>query len=166
MHKHRISTAMGYAQSDRPPAVVTMVAGSISGCTATLLTYPLDFIRTRIAGNVGKSKSSTSIWKTATSAMHKEGARSSFRGIGPTPIIPYEGITFGSYDLIKTHLGSSWAGGTVTSAASGAAAGIIATVLTYPNDTVRRRLQMQGQDGTTRQYKTALNCYRKMIVKE
>ncbi|RLN98439.1 hypothetical protein BBJ28_00015489, partial [Nothophytophthora sp. Chile5] len=42
----------------------------------------------------------------------------------------------------------------------------LATILTYPNDTVRRRLQMQGAGGATRKYRHAWDCYKQLARNE
>ncbi|KAF1778062.1 Mitochondrial carrier domain [Phytophthora cactorum] len=119
------------------------VSGSLSGFTASIITYPLDLIRTRVSGQIG------AIWFI-------EGPRALFRGIGPTLFgaLPYEGIKFGSYDILTGLLPED-----IDHKASFA---VLATIFTYPNDTVRRRLQMQGAGGAARQYKSAWDCYVKL----
>lgn len=148
------------------PAWGAFAAGSMSGFTASLLTYPLDLIRTRLSGTIGKNVRYTGITQTFMLTLREEGSVALFRGIGPTLAgsIPYEGIKFGSYDLLKRLLPedidprADFAGKIVC----GGGAGMIATILTYPNDTVRRRLQMQGSGGAPRVYKNAWDCYVKL----
>lgn len=48
----------------------------------------------------------------------------------------------------------------------GGAAGTVAGVVTYPNDTVRRRLQLQGGSSNEILYKNALDCWKTMWKKE
>lgn len=152
------------------PVWGAFVAGSLSGFTASVLTYPLDLVRTRLSGHIGDKVKYSGIYDTFAVTTREEGVRALFRGIGPTLFgsIPYEGIKFGSYDLLKTLLPedidpkADYIGKMVC----GGGAGMIATILTYPNDTVRRRLQMQGQGGSKILYSSAIDCYVKLYRHE
>lgn len=48
----------------------------------------------------------------------------------------------------------------------GAAAGVTAQTLTYPLDTLRRRMQMNGGPGQAVRYKGYVDCLRKMLQTE
>ncbi|CAI5744695.1 unnamed protein product [Peronospora destructor] len=138
----------------------SFIAGSLRH---QLPTYPLDLIRTRVSGQIGDKLMYTGIVHTFMRTLKEEGARALFRGIGPTLFgaLPYEGIKFGSYDVLKGLLldDNDPEVNFVLKILCGGGAGVMATVFTYPNDTVRRRLQMQGAGGTTRQYQNAWDCY-------
>uniref|UniRef100_K3X5K1 Uncharacterized protein n=1 Tax=Globisporangium ultimum (strain ATCC 200006 / CBS 805.95 / DAOM BR144) TaxID=431595 RepID=K3X5K1_GLOUD len=152
------------------PVWGAFVAGSMSGFTASVLTYPLDLIRTRLSGHIGDKIKYNGIYNTFIVTLREEGFRALFRGIGPTLLgsIPYEGIKFGSYDVLKSLLPSDIdpKADYVGKMVCGGGAGMIATILTYPNDTVRRRLQMQGQGGAPIIYKNAVDCYIKLLKNE
>jgi solute carrier family 25 (adenine nucleotide translocator) protein 4/5/6/31 len=87
-----------------------------------------------------------------------------------TGIIPYRGVQFGLNDTIKglnpwakdvTFVGiaSKWAGAQFSVIMSG--------YVTYPFDTVRRRLQMQAEKPVNeRLYKGAVHCLNKIIKDE
>ncbi|CAH0476171.1 unnamed protein product [Peronospora belbahrii] len=148
----------------------SFLAGSLSGFTASMITYPLDLIRTRVSGQIGDQLMYTGIIHTFMKTLKEEGPRALFRGIGPTLFgaFPYEGIKFGSYDVLTglllndTDLKTNFTGKILC----GGGAGVVATIFTYPNDTVRRRMQMQGAGGTTRQYRNAWDCYVKLMKNE
>lgn len=156
--------------SGQLPAWGPFVSGSLSGFTASIITYPLDLIRTRVSGQIGENLVYSGIAHTFTRTLREEGYRALFRGIGPTLFgaLPYEGIKFGSYDILTSHLPgdidpkADFAGKILC----GGGAGVLATIFTYPNDTVRRRLQMQGAGGAARQYKNAWDCYVKLARNE
>ena len=57
-------------------------------------------------------------------------------------------------------------GGTLWNASCGAVAATLAHVVTYPNDTVRRRLQLQGCNGAPIQYQGAVDCLVKVSRQE
>ncbi|CAH0485880.1 unnamed protein product [Peronospora farinosa] len=153
-----------------PPFWRSFIAGSLSGFTASIITYPLDLIRTRVSGQIGDKLMYTGIVHTFMRTLKEEGARALFRGIGPTLFgaLPYEGIKFGSYDVLTGLLrdDNDPKVNFVAKILCGGGAGVLATVFTYPNDTVRRRLQMQGAGGMTRQYRNAWDCYVKLAKNE
>ncbi|ETV85240.1 hypothetical protein H257_03053 [Aphanomyces astaci] len=146
------------------------IAGACAGLTACILTYPLDFIRTRMSGKITSQAQYRGMLHAFVTIVRDEGALSLFKGMGPTLLgsIPYEGIKFGTYDLFRELLpsdvdpGSDFAGKLVC----GGGAGMVATILTYPNDTVRRRMQMQGSGGAKHLYKHTIDCYVKLYQAE
>ncbi|KAL3921328.1 MAG: hypothetical protein SGPRY_004941 [Prymnesium sp.] len=76
------------------------LAGAFSGATACLCTYPLDLVRTRMAGYMlspGSSARYESIIGTMVLIVREEGFHALFRGITPTLVgsFPYEGLKFG-----------------------------------------------------------------------
>ena len=98
--------------------------------------------------------------------VHPYLAGALFRGVGPTLFgsFPYEGIKFGTYGWLKRNDGGS--GSSLWRAGCGAAAATLAHVITYPNDTVRRRLQIQGTPGSELRYDGAFDCFFKMWKQE
>jgi hypothetical protein len=153
------------------PQYQNVAAGSMSGLVAVACTYPLDLIRGRMGGLLGESRYGGLI-STLRVTVKEEGVRALYRGSMPTLIgaLPYEGIKFGTYDFLRTHFGDAENGGHMSiplKLACGAIAGIAGGTMTYPNDTVRRRMQMQGtqRDGKML-YRNALHCYAKMFRTE
>ena len=72
------------------------VAGAFAGATAILFTYPLDLVRTRMAGFLLQPGGTTryeTILGTMALIRREEGVRALFRGIMPTLLgsFPYEG---------------------------------------------------------------------------
>lgn len=156
------------------------IAGAFAGCTATMVTYPLDLARTRMAGMLhvgGESslKARAGALETMRIIAREEGVSALYRGASPTVLgaLPYEGIKFGTYDWLKRH--AHWPGsepsrgghGPLWRACCGAAAAMLAHLLTYPNDTIRRRLQMQGASGEgSVRYRGWLDCWRSIVRNE
>lgn len=148
------------------------LAGALAGGTATLCSYPLDLVRTRMAGVLitpGTPTRYHTILGTLVIIAREESVFGLFRGITPTLLgsFPYEGIKFGCYASLKHRGGEEWqqpAG----KAVFGALAGTVANVLTYPNDVLRRRLQLQGcpdiKNGVV--YNGYVDCCRKVVALE
>ena len=48
----------------------------------------------------------------------------------------------------------------------GACAGVVAQTITYPGDTVRRRMQTNGMGGAAKHYAGTIDCIKQIVVKE
>ena len=71
-------------------------------------------------------------------------------------------MKFGCYASLKGNLGDECQG-SLWKATFGAIAATVAHVVTYPNDTLRRRLQLQGVPGSPILYKGYFDCFRKVV---
>ena len=78
---------------------------------------------------------------------------------------PYTGIQMTSYEMIK-RAGPGGGDGILWQLVAGAASGLLAQTVTYPGDTVRRRMQNNGAGGTPRVYRNSFHCTRIMWEKE
>ena len=90
----------------------------------------------------------TGIGDCFAKTLRAEGVRGFYGGLGPTllGIVPYAGVSFASFDLLKTYMPKDDEGHTPTKykLVCGASAGFISQTVSYPVDTVRRRMQLQG----------------------
>jgi hypothetical protein len=99
------------------------VSGSLAGMTSVAATYPLDLVRTRMAGRLATQSTVSkgivqSTWiATVKDVVKHEGVRGLYRGVSPTLLgsIPYEGIKFYSYAKFKEWLPHNPDGSQVTS---------------------------------------------------
>lgn len=169
--------AVPFRQHLSSPAVGG-VAGAMAGVSACLATYPLDLVRTRQAGFLSEATGRPAsyaggAWATLVAIRKEEGFLALYRGSLPTVLgaLPYEGIKFGVYDFLRARLraadgGGGSGGGPLSRACCGAAAGLIAHILTYPNDTLRRRLQLQGAGGKAPAYSGYFDCLSKLVRRE
>ncbi|XP_059657020.1 mitochondrial carrier protein CoAc1 [Cornus florida] len=139
--------------------VVDLLAGSASGGTAVLCTYPLDLARTKLAyqvadtrgsfGNVTRSfhtQPQYSGIRNVLGSVYKEGGvRGLYRGVGPTliGILPYAGLKFYIYEELKRHVPEEHQKSIVMRLSCGALAGLFGQTLTYPLDVVRRQMQVE-----------------------
>ncbi|KAL2620686.1 hypothetical protein R1flu_000891 [Riccia fluitans] len=124
-------------------APVNFLAGAMAGCTSLVFVYPLDIAHTRLAADIGRN-----------------GARQ-FRGM-----VVHRSIYFGGFDTAKDVLSPEnehipfwkrWA----------AAQGITtsAGLISYPLDTVRRRMMMQS-GLEVKMYSNTLDCWKKIYKQE
>ena len=157
----------GSIQLQRVSPVVDLLAGSCSGATAVVLTYPLDFVRTRLAYTVEASRRECqpqTIRAILGKTLEGEGLLGLYRGIGPSlyGILPYAGLKFYVYQRLKqlyfAEQGADYRGGqdhqmggirlpVPYMLAFGGIAGLVAQTVTYPIDVVRRRMQVEGVGG-------------------
>ena len=149
-HFSVILSSRQQSPSDIDKTMRAIGAGSMAGCVACALTYPLDMVRARMAlQNEGLAATRyTGVFNAVTSIARSEGPRALYRGISPTlgGVAPYTGLKFGCYGFLKsfacTLMGveseelPAWA-----RAAAGAMAGSVALTFVYPFDVVRRRFQ-------------------------
>jgi solute carrier family 25 (adenine nucleotide translocator) protein 4/5/6/31 len=153
---------------------VNMASGAMGGALSLCVVYPLDYARTRLASDVGSGKRTYSglmdcVKKTAAGPHGILGLYQGF-GVSVAGIIPYRGVQFGLNDTIKgmnpwdkdvtiVGIASKWVGAQISVILSGYAS--------YPFDTVRRRLMLQGEKkAEDRLYRGTLHCFQKIIKDE
>ena len=162
------------------------LSGGLAGGTTTTFLYPLAFMRTRLALDVGSSRMYSrgmrdlfqKVWAT-------DGIRGLYQGYGIalTGVIIYRALFLGGYDACKTELlhrrqirnnsrnddacdeesritiGERFAIAQIVS--------ITAGTVCYPIDSVRRRLMMQaGQPMKARLYSNSVDAFQKIIETE
>eukprot|EP00897_Mesotaenium_endlicherianum_P005713 jgi/Mesen1/516/ME000104S10607 len=136
-----------------------LAAGACAGMTSTLVTYPLDVLRLRLAVDpLSKSMS-----KVALNMLRDEGAASFYKGLGPSllGIAPYIAINFCVFDLIKKSMPEDFRKKPIASFVTALAASTVATVTCYPLDTVRRQLQMKNTP-----YKSVLDAIPGILARD
>ncbi len=152
------------------PGALSFLAGGLAGMTASACTYPLDLARGRISGKLASrasdgvvKKEYKGIMSTILLTVREEGFGALYKGVTPTLIgaLPYEGIKFGTVGVLDTHMPMSDVSPAVRKMVYGGLGGVAAGVITYPNDTVRRLLQLQGSRGTETTYTGYWDCVRK-----
>ncbi|XP_002979461.2 probable envelope ADP,ATP carrier protein, chloroplastic [Selaginella moellendorffii] len=119
-----------------------LAAGGCAGMTSTLVTYPLDVLRLRLAVDpVAKSMT-----QVALEMLREEGLGSFYKGLGPSlmSIAPYIAVNFCVFDLMKKTFPEDFRKKPQSSFLTAIASATVATLLCYPLDTVRRQMQMKG----------------------
>lgn len=148
---------------------LSFLAGGLAGMSASAITYPLDFARGRISGKMaaaGQKKEYGGILQTVALTVKDEGVRALYKGVTPTLLgaMPYEGIKFGTVGYLEKRFpvtdDSNSLPTPIRKMMFGAAGGVTAGLVTYPNDTVRRLLQLQGSRGTQHTYAGYWDCVR------
>jgi solute carrier family 25 (adenine nucleotide translocator) protein 4/5/6/31 len=147
-------------------------SGGAAGATSLCVVYPLDFARTRLAADVGSggAREFTGLVDCLSKVAKSDGPQGLYRGFGISVIgiVAYRAAYFGCFDTGKAILFADtknasmiamWMFAQVVTVFSG--------VLSYPLDTVRRRLMMQsGRTGADIQYTGTWDCFVKIAKNE
>lgn len=152
--------------------VANLASGGAAGATSLCFVYPLDFARTRLAADVGKGPAEREfkglvdcIGKTVKS----DGIVGLYRGFGVSVqgIIIYRAAYFGFFDTAKGMLPDPKNTPFLISWAIAQFVTTFAGIMSYPFDTVRRRMMMQsGRKAADQQYKGTIDCWAKIAKSE
>merc|ERR1711862_552253 len=148
-------------------AMSQIASGAAAGGVTNTLVYPLIYIRTVLGADLGKVKKYNSMLDCLQKTVKNNGFFSLYNGIGPSTcgIVVYRGAQFGLQDTIKafnpyqkdfTFIGvlSKFIVAQIAVAASG--------VVSYPFDTVQRRLQNEATKPLDQQYYNGMSdCFKK-----
>lgn len=147
-----------------------LASGGLAGATSLLFVYPLDFARTRMAVDVGTgaNRQFTGLGNCISTIIKKDGVRGVYQGfnISVVGIIFYRAAYFGGFDTTKSMLlkdpkkATFWQNWAIAQVVT-----TIAGILSYPFDTIRRRMMMQAGRGEIL-YKNSFDCAGKLYKKE
>ena len=155
------------SQSNSNKVLNNMISGFGAASLSIIITYPLDFARTRIGVDVGKK---TREFNGIMNCIYTNYKVDGFRGIYAGVIITliggsiYRGFYFGFYDSLKIYLPIEQTNKFVFYLASVATTGF-AGIVTLPFDTVRRRMMIQTGK-SNKIYKGNLDCIITIFKKE
>lgn len=154
-----------------PGATANFAAGAAAGCTTLVMVYPLDIAHTRLAADIGRRevRQFRGIYHFLATIFHKDGIWGIYRGLPASlhGMVVHRGLYFGGFDTMKEIMSEEskpelalWKRWVVAQAVT-TSAGLIS----YPLDTVRRRMMMQsGIEQPV--YNSTLDCWRKIYRTE
>ncbi|XP_037932899.1 ADP,ATP carrier protein-like [Teleopsis dalmanni] len=146
-----------------------LASGGAAGATSLFFVYPLDFARTRLAVDVGKegNRQFTGLIDCIVKIFKTDGFMGLYRGfnVSVQGIIIYRAAYFGCYDTVRDYMPKDQkvyikflVAELVTT---------LAGIVSYPLDTVRRRMMMQsGIPMEERQYKNTAHCWVQIFKQE
>lgn len=152
--------------------MINMASGGLAGAGSLCVVYPLDYARTRLASDVGKTKDFNGLADCLSKTVKSRGIMGLYNGFGVSVagIIPYRGVYFGLYDTLremnpyKKDLGIM---GMASKFGIAQFTAIAAGYASYPMDTVRRRLQMQSEKPQKDWiYSGTADCFAKVMKNE
>merc|ERR1712216_982126 len=153
---------------------VNMASGGLAGAGSLCIVYPLDYARTRLASDVGSGKKTFDglfdcLKKTATGPQGFGGLYTGF-GVSLAGIIPYRGFQLGAFDTLvglNPYKDDNGPVGIISTFGCAQTAIIAGAAISYPFDTVRRRLQMQAELPKEKHiYNGTFDCLKKIAAEE
>jgi len=157
--------AMFKTSKDAPSSLkfaTNIASGGAAGTMSLLFVYSLDYARTRLANDAkgkGGERQFNGLVDVYVKTLKVDGIQGLYRGfaISAVGIFIYRGMYFGLYDTLKPMLLGKDAGVAI-SFLLGWAVTVTAGLMSYPIDTVRRRMMMtSGGSGT--KYKGSMDCF-------
>jgi solute carrier family 25 (adenine nucleotide translocator) protein 4/5/6/31 len=154
--------------------MINVASGGLAGAGSLLIVYPLDYARTRLASDVGTGKQQfDGLIDCLTKTVKSSGVGGLYNGVGVSVfgIIPYRGAYFGLFDTLSGFNPYQTSDNSLYRASSKFAcaqtSAICAGYLSYPFDTIRRRLQMQSEKPREDWvYKGTSDCFKKIVADE
>lgn len=152
------------------PLHLQMLGGALSGGITAVVVYPLDLTRTKLSAGIGINRQYAGIADCIRQTTREQGWRGNYRGllIAVVEISPYTALSMGGFEYFK-HLvpgdeveRSSWRF-QLKKVSVGWLAGLSASLLCYPLDTVKRQLMLDGSRGFRSKYGGSIcRCLRVM----
>jgi len=173
--KDKIKEAFNFKKTDTQMVQFAKNVGSggAAGAASLLFVYSLDFARTRLASDAKSAKKAggvaerqfTGLIDVYRKTLASDGVAGLYRGfvVSCAGIIVYRGAYFGLYDTLKPLLLGKDAG-LAASFLLGYGVTVTAGLLSYPVDTIRRRMMMTS--GEAVKYSGALDCTMQILRKE
>jgi len=146
-----------------------IASGGAAGTMSLLFVYSLDYARTRLANDAkgkGGERQFNGLVDVYVKTLKADGIQGLYRGftISAVGIFIYRGMYFGLYDTLKPMLLGADAGVGI-SFLLGWAVTVTAGLMSYPIDTVRRRMMMTS-GGSGVKYKGSLDCFTQVMKNE
>lgn len=163
--------ALFKVQKDAPQYVkfgTNILSGGMAGSLSLTLVYSLDFARTRLANDAkgkGGERQFNGLVDVYSKTLKTDGIQGLYRGftISCVGIFIYRGMYFGLYDSLKPLLLGADAS-VLWSFLLGWGVTIFSGLMSYPIDTVRRRMMMTS--GSAVKYKGSMDCAVQVIKGE
>jgi len=139
-----------------------IASGGVAGAMSLVFVYSLDYCRTRLAndmkaGKKGGERQFNGMIDVYAKTIKSDGIQGLYRGfvISCVGIVVYRGCYFGFYDTLKPIVLGEDAG-LMVSFALGYIVTISSGLISYPIDTIRRRMMMTS--GEAVKYKGSIDC--------
>lgn len=149
-----------------------LASGGAAGASSLCIVYPLDFARTRLAADIGKGQADrmyNGLADCLKKTFKSDGIGGMYRGFGVSVqgIIIYRAAYFGFFDTAKGMLPNPKTTPFLVSWAIAQTVTTVAGIVSYPFDTVRRRMMMQsGRKKADIMYTSTLDCWSKLFKNE
>jgi len=168
--KDKIKVAFGAKKSDSYASKFgkNIASGGVAGAMSLCFVYSLDYARTRLANDAkgkGGERQYSGLVDVYKKTLKTDGIQGLYRGfvISCVGIVVYRGCYFGFYDTLKPIVLGDDAG-LMLSFCLGYVVTITAGLISYPIDTIRRRMMMTS--GQAVKYNGSMDCFVQIVKSE
>ncbi|OZJ06920.1 ADP,ATP carrier protein, mitochondrial [Bifiguratus adelaidae] len=171
--KDSIKAKLNYSKSKHGYAkwfMSNLAAGAAAGAASSVFVYSLDYARTRLSNDAKSAKGGerqfNGLLDVYKKTLRSDGIAGLYRGFGLSVvgIMIYRGFYFGLYDSLKPLLPEKYRRNFLATFALGWGVTNAAAFLSYPVDTVRRRMMMKS--GEAVKYASSIDAFRQIITQE
>jgi len=149
-----------------------IMSGGCAGALSLMFVYSLDYARTRLANDAKQSKKGggdrqfNGLLDVYRKTLASDGIAGLYRGfvVSCVGIVVYRGLYFGMFDTIIPELPKHLRESLAAKFFIGWAITIVAGLVSYPLDTVRRRMMMTS--GEAVKYRSSMHCMSSIVQKE
>merc|ERR1711953_557565 len=146
-----------------------ITSGGVAGTLSLMFVYSLDFARTRLANDAkgkGGERQFNGLIDVYVKTLKSDGIQGLYRGftISAVGIFIYRGMYFGLFDTLKPLLIGGKDSSVAASFILGWAVTVTAGLMSYPIDTIRRRMMMTSGGGV--KYKGSIDYGRQILANE
>merc|ERR1712042_110500 len=146
-----------------------ILSGGCAGTMSLLFVYSLDYARTRLANDAkgkGGERQFNGLIDVYVKTLKSDGIQGLYRGftISAVGIFIYRGMYFGLFDTLKPLLIGGKDSSVAASFLLGWAVTVTAGLMSYPIDTIRRRMMMTSGGGVA--YKGSIDCAMQIMKNE
>merc|ERR1712112_154275 len=164
--------SMFKTSKDAPQALkfgTNIASGGFAGTLSLLFVYSLDYARTRLANDAkgkGGERQFNGLIDVYVKTLKLDGIQGLYRGftISAVGIFIYRGMYFGLLDTLKPILIGGKDSSVAASFLLGWAVTVTAGLMSYPIDTIRRRMMMTSGGGV--KYKGSIDCAMQIMKTE
>ncbi|KAK4480155.1 hypothetical protein RD792_013214 [Penstemon davidsonii] len=148
------------------PIPPSLIAGACAGVTSTLLTYPLELLKTRLTIQRGVYNG---LLDAFVKIVQEGGPGELYRGLAPSVIgvIPYAATNYCAYDTLRKAYKKIFKTddiGNIETLLIGSAAGAISSTATFPLEVARKQMQIGAVSGKV--YKNVLHALASILEQD
>ncbi|XP_010429547.1 PREDICTED: adenine nucleotide transporter BT1, chloroplastic/mitochondrial-like [Camelina sativa] len=154
-------------EDSKIPIPASLLAGACAGVSQTLLTYPLELVKTRLTIQRGVYKG---IMDAFVKIIREEGPTELYRGLAPSLIgvVPYAATNYFAYDSLRKayrKMVKQESIGNIETLLIGSLAGALSSTATFPLEVARKHMQV-GAVGGRVVYKNMLHALIRILEQE
>ncbi|XP_020579524.1 adenine nucleotide transporter BT1, chloroplastic/mitochondrial [Phalaenopsis equestris] len=151
----------------KTPIPVSLIAGACAGVSSTLLTYPLELLKTRLTI---ERDAYDNLFHAFVKILREEGPTELYRGLTPSLIgvVPYAATNYFAYESLKQAYRKTFDRediGNIPTLLIGSAAGAISSTATFPLEVARKHMQVGAVNGRE-VYRNVLHAILSILEKE